>query len=105
MPDVWFEMEMDDFALMSKGYWSRRKRDEMNFANVAFIIDAFATGLSGKKANYKTFIKGWFGEYDKPMTQEQLNKRSEEIMKRVELTNKILAEKEKMYGRAAKNSN
>jgi len=97
---------MDDFRLMSKGYWSRRKRDEMNFANVAFIIDAFATGLSGKKANYKTFIKGWFGEYDKPMTQEQLNKRSEEIMKRVELTNKILAEKEKMFnGRAAKNSN
>ncbi len=105
MPDVWFEMEMDDFHLMSNGYWAKRRRDEMNFANVAFIIDAFATGLSGKRANYKTFIKGWFGEYDKPMTQEQLNKRSEEIMKKVELTNKILAEKEKLYGRAAKNSN
>ncbi len=105
MPDVWFEMEMDDFTLMSKGYWAKRRRDEMNFANVAFIIDAFATGLSGKRANYKTFIKGWFGEYDKPMTQEQLNKRSEEIMKKVELTNKLLAEKEKLYGRRAKNSN
>jgi len=46
MPDVWFKMEMDDFTLMSKGYWARRKRDEMNFANVAFIIDAFATVLT-----------------------------------------------------------
>lgn len=97
---------MDDFTLMSKGYWAKRKRDEMNFANVAFIIDAFATGLSGKRANYKTFIKGWFGESDR-MTQEQLDKRSAEIMKKVELTNKILAEKEKLHkrGRAAKNSN
>jgi len=107
MPDVWFRMDMDDFRLMSKGYWSRRKRDEMNFANVAFIIDAFATGLAGKRANYKSFIKGWFGEYEKPMTQEDLNKRSAEIMKKVELTNKILAEKEKVHkrGRATKNSN
>jgi len=106
MPDVWFEMEMDDFTLMSKGYWARRKRDEMNFANVAFIIDAFATGLSGKRANYKSFIKGWFGD-GKVMTQEELNKRSAEIMKKVELTNKILAEKEKLHkrGRATKNSN
>ena len=93
--------------IMHKGYFDKRKRDEMNFANVAFIIDAFATGLAGKRANYKTFIKGWFGEYDKPMTQEELNKRSAEIMKKVELTNKILAEKEKLHkrGRAAKNSN
>jgi hypothetical protein len=36
-----------------------------------------------------------------------LNKRSAEIMKKVELTNKILAEKEKLHkrGRATKNSN
>ena len=97
---------MDDFSLMSKGFWAKRKRDEMNFANVAFIIDAFATGLSGKRANYKTFIKGWFGD-GKVMTQEELNKRSAEIMKKVELTNKILAEKEKLHkrGRATKNSN
>ena len=106
MPNDFFEMEMDDFTLMSKGYWARRKRDEMNFANVAFIIDAFATGLSGKRANYKSFIKGWFGD-GKPMTQEELNKRSAEIMKKVELTNKILAEKEKLHkrGRATKNNN
>ena len=105
MPDVWFKMEKDDFTLMSKGYWARRKRDDMNFANVAFIIDAFATGLSGKRANYKSFIKGWFGEYDKPMTQEELNKRSAEIMKKVELTNKILAEKEKLHKRARRTKN
>ncbi len=97
-------MKLSDFMIMQKGFFDKRKRDEMNFANVAFIIDAFATGLAGKRANYKTFIKGWFGETDKPMTQEEHKKRSEEIMKRVELTNKILAEKEK-YARAAKNSN
>ena len=90
-------MEIDDFRLMCKGYWKRRERDELNFANVAFVIDAFATGLAGKRANYKNFIKGWFGNADKPMTQEEHKKRSEEIMKRVELTNKILVEKEKMF--------
>lgn len=92
---------------MQKGYWKKRERDELNFANVAFVIDAFATGLSGKRANYKKFIKGWFGTVDKPLTQEELVKRSEEVMKRVELTNKILAEKEKIHknARTAKNSN
>jgi len=99
-------MEMDDFTLMSKGYWAKRKREELNFANLGFIIDAFASGLSGKRANYKTFIKGWFGD-GKVMTQEELNKRSAEIMKKVELTNKILAEKEKLHkrGRATKSRN
>ena len=109
MPDVWFEMELDDFTLMSKGYWARRKRDETNFANVAFTIDAFASGLAGKTINYKTWIKGWFGESEKPMTKEELNKRSAEVMKKVEFANKILAEKEKLRkkknGRAVKNNN
>jgi len=107
MPDVFFEMEMDDFFLMVKGYWKKRERDELNFANVAFVIDAFATGLSGKRANYKKFIKGWFGHADKAVTKEELDKRSMEIMKKVELTNKILAEKEKKNknARTAKNNN
>ena len=92
--------------IMQKGYWERRKRDELNFANVAFIIDAFATGISGKRADYKKFIKGWFGEVDKPMTAEEHRKRSEEMMKRVQLTNKILAEKENLKnGRAIESSN
>ena len=92
---------------MQKGYFDKRKRDDMNFANVAFVIDAFATGLSGKRANYKSFIKGWFGEVDKPLSKEEMDKRSEEIMKRVELTNKILAEKEKIFknGRTTQSSN
>ena len=99
-------MLIDDFRLMCKGYWKKRERDELNFANVAFVIDAFATGLAGKRANYKKFINGWFGKVEQQMTREDLNKRSEEIMKRVELTNKILAEKEKMFnGRTAKSNN
>lgn len=100
-------MLIDDFALMSKGFWKRRERDELNFANVAFVIDAFATGLAGKRANYKSFIKGWFGEAVKPVTQEELRNRSMEIMKKVQLTNKLLAEKEKIHkrGRAAKSHN
>lgn len=100
-------MEIDDFRLMSKGYWKRRERDELNFANVAFVIDAFATGIAGKRANYKKFINSWFGKVEPQMTREEATKRSEEIMKRVELTNKILAEKEKMFknGRTAKSSN
>ena len=100
-------MLIEDFTLMSKGYWKKRERDELNFANVAFVIDAFATGLAGKRANYKKFISGWFGKEEKKVTQEELNKRSQEVMRKVELTNKILAEKEKMFkrGRAAKNNN
>jgi len=99
MPDVFFEMEMDDFFLMVKGYWKKRERDELNFANVAFVIDAFATGLSGKRANYKKFIKGWFGHADKAVTKEELDKRSMEIMKKAE------KEKKNKNARTAKNNN
>lgn len=76
----------------------------MNFANVGFMIDAFATGLSGGKPNYKKFIKGWFGEVEKPVSKDQLKEKSAELMRRVRLSNKILEEKEKNAG-TAKNSN
>lgn len=104
MPEVWYDMETDDFSLMSKGFFAKRKSDEMNFANVGFIIDALATGLSGKKPDYKKFIKGWFGESEKSMSKEQLKERSDSIRDRLKLMNKVLEEKEKNAG-TAKNNN
>lgn len=102
-------MEIEDFGLMIKGFFAKRKSDETNFANVGFMIDAFATGLSGKKPDYKKFIKGWFGEGEKPLTKEEMNKRKDEIRRRVQLSNKILEEKEKnnpkKRGRRVKNNN
>lgn len=97
-------MEFDDFQLMVKGFFAKRKRDELNFANIGFIIDALASGLSGKKPNYKKFIQGWFGEGEKPLTKDQLKERSKFVKDRLQLMNKILEEKEK-HGGTAKNSN
>ena len=104
MPEVFYDMELEDFFLMQKGFFNRRKSDDMSFAKVAFYIAAIHQNIAGKPLHGKQFIMEWFGEKEKQMSQEDLKKRSEEIMKRVELTNKILAEKEK-NGRAAKNSN
>ena len=95
-------MLIDDFTLMCNGFWKKERYHEGIFRNVAWIIHA---SFVNKAIPINVL---WpIGEKDKPMTQEQLNKRSEEIMKRVELTNKILAEKEKLHkrGRTTKNSN
>ena len=81
---------------MCKGYFEKRKRDELNFANVAAVIDGFAAGLSQQKTwSYKKFISQWFGEKAPEVSVEEKKKKSEELMKRVRLTNKILEEKEK----------
>ena len=42
IPETWYDMEFDDFQLMVKGFFAKRKRDELNFANIGFIIDALA---------------------------------------------------------------
>ena len=97
-------MELDDFSIMIKGYFDKRKRDELNFARVGFIIDGFASGLSGQKINPKKWFADWFGEKDQPVDKVGRKKKSEEIMKKVKLTNKILEEKKKNAKRV-KNSN
>jgi hypothetical protein len=90
-------MELDDFSIMIKGYFDKRKRDELNFANVGAIIDGLAAGLSSNKFwSYPRFIARWFGEVVPELTKEEKAKRSAEMMKRVKLNNKILEEKEKL---------
>lgn len=89
-------MDMDDFGIMLKGFFDKRKRDELNFANVAAIIDGFAAGLAQSKTwSYKKFIAEWFGEKPPQLSKDEKKKISEEKMNRVRYTNKILAEKEK----------
>ena len=95
MPEVWFDMELEDFFLMQKGFFNRRKNDDMSFAKVAFYIAAIHQNIAGKPLHGKKFITEWFGEKEKQMTQEELNKQSIEIMKRIEITNKILEERER----------
>lgn len=97
-------MEFDDFGIMLKGYFDKRKRDELNFARIGFIIDGFASGLAGQKINVKKWFNDWFGEKDAPVDKVDRKKKSEDIMKRVKLTNKILEEKKKNAKRV-KNSN
>ena len=95
MPEVFYDMELEDFFLMQKGFFNRRKNDDMSFAKVAFYIAAIHQNLAGKPLHGKQFVSQWFGEKEKQMTQEELNKQSIEIMKRVEITNKILEERER----------
>lgn len=97
-------MEFDDFGIMVKGYFDKRKRDELNFARVGFIIDGFASGLAGQKINVKKWFNDWFGEKEPPVDKDEKKRRSEELMKRVKLTNKILEEK-KNNAKRIKNNN
>jgi hypothetical protein len=97
-------MKLSDFMIMQKGYFDKRKRDELNFARVGFIIDGFASGLAGQKINVKKWFNDWFGEKEPVVDKAEKKNRSEELMKRVRLTNKILAEKE-TYAKRVKNSN
>lgn len=100
MPEVFYDMDLEDFFLMQKGFFNKRKDDSLQFAKVGFYIAAIhQNGLAGKPLSSKTFYQEWFGEYDKPVSKDQLDRkveRSKEIMNRVKYTNKILEEKEKI---------
>ncbi len=114
LPDDFYRMDVDDFSLMCKGFFAKRKQDQLQFANVAFCVDAIGWGLAGKPANYKKFIADWFGEKPKVTTQEDLKKRSDTIMEKLAIMQKIQDEKDKLKpkkevkkknARAVKNNN
>lgn len=102
MPEIFYDMELEDFFLMQKGFFNKRKADSLQFANVAFCVDAIGTGLAGKRADYKRFVRAWFGEVEKPQTKEQLAERSKIIMDKLAVMQRIQDEKD---ARAIKNSN
>ena len=89
-------MELEDFFLMQKGFFNRRKQDQMQFANLGFCVDAIGSLVTGGKPNYKQFIAAFFGETPKPVDKEAKKTRSQELMKRVKYTTQLLAEKEKV---------
>lgn len=110
MPDDFYRMEVDDFSLMQKGFFAKRKQDQLQFANVAFCVDAIGSMFSKQRPNYKNFVAAWFGEQPKVPTSEERKKRSEEIMSQLNLMQKIQDEKDKLKpkkknARAAKNNN
>jgi hypothetical protein len=96
-------MEFDDFNLMCKGFFEKRKADSFDLARIAGTIDGFAAGLAQDKSwSFKKFIKNWFGEKEPEVSKEDKKAKRAEIMKRVRIQNKILEEKEKKKrGRAA----
>lgn len=96
MPEVFYDMELEDFFLMQKGFFNRRKNDDMSFAKVAFYIAAIHQNIAGKPLHGNRFIAEWFGEKEKQMTQEELDKRSLAVMAQLELAEKIRAEKKKL---------
>ena len=118
MPEVFYDMELDDFFLMQKGFFNKRKDDSLQFAKVGFYIAAIhQNGLAGKSLSGKTFYQEWFGDVEgssKPKTKEELSERSKKMMERVKYTTKLLDEKEKLKSdkntklknaKRAKNSN
>lgn len=96
MPEVFYDMELEDFFFMQKGFFAKRKNDDLSFAKVAFYIAAIHQNIAGKTLSGKTFISEWFGEKPKPLNKEDLTDRSKKMMERVRLTNKIIEEKEKI---------
>lgn len=90
-------MDLDDFSLMQKGYFDKRKDDSLNFGRVAFYIAAIhQNGLAGKPIDMKKFISDWAGEKHRQVSKEDLKERSKNIMERVRIKNKILEEKKKV---------
>ena len=104
MPEVFYDMELEDFFLMQKGFFNKRKSESMDFAKVAFYIAAIHQNIAGKTLTGRAFISEWFGEKPKPMNKDELKDRSKEMMERVRFTNKILEEKEKVR-KQIKNAN
>lgn len=96
MPEVFYDMELEDFFLMQKGFFNKRKNDDLSFAKVAFYIAAIHQNVAGKTLSGKQFISEWFGEKPKPVSKEQLKSKSKDMMERVRLTNKLIEEKEKI---------
>lgn len=111
MPEVFYDMELDDFFLMQKGFFNKRKDDSLQFAKVGFYIAAIhQNGLAGKPLSSKTFYQEWFGVESKPKTTEDKSERSKKMMERVKYTTQLLDEKEKIHkqiknAKRAKNSN
>ena len=104
MPEVFYDMELEDFFLMQKGFFDKRKADEIRFAKVAFYVNAIGENLAGKPAHGEKFIRDWLGEKPKQTTQEDLNARSKRISEMIAFREQIKAEKKK-NARAVKNNN
>lgn len=84
-------MEMDDFNLMSKGFWDKKKYEQHLLRRVAYIAHASMVSkpLSPDKIWKIDDVES------KKKTPEEMKAERDEIMRRVRFTNKILAEKEK----------
>lgn len=98
MPEVWYDMQIDDFFLMVKGFQKRKEYGEGLFKRLAYIVHA---SMVSKPLNPD---KLWPMNGEKRMTQDDLNKRSEIMMKRIELMQKIEDEKKK-HARGIKTNN
>lgn len=96
MPEVFYDMDLEDFFLMQKGFFDRRKNDDMSFAKVAFYIAAIHQNIAGKALIGKQFIAEWFGEKPNKLSKDELKNRSKEMMERVRLANKLIEEREKI---------
>jgi hypothetical protein len=104
MPEIFYDMDLGDFMLMQKGFFARRKSDDLSFAKVAFYIAAIHQNIAGKPLHGKQFIMEWFGEKPQGLTKEELTERSRVVRQKLELMQKIEDEKRK-HGRTTENNN
>lgn len=100
-------MRIKDFNLTCKGFFNKRKADDIRFGKVAFYIAAIHQNLSGKPIYMSRFLSEWVGEKPKALTKDEIKDRSSRMMERVRIKNKILEEKEKVkkLAKRTKNSN
>ncbi len=90
-------MDLEDFLLMCKGFWKKNEYEENRFKRMAYITHA---SMVSKPLHPD---KLWpIGEVKK-VSKEDLKKRSESVMAKIQLMQKI--DNAKKNGRAVKNSN
>lgn len=97
MPDVFYDMEIQDFLLMSKGFWKRQEYEESKFKRLAVITHS---SMVGKPLHPD---KLWPIGESKKVDKDFLKKRSESVMKQLEMMERI--EQEMKKNGAVKNSN
>lgn len=95
-------MEIDDFLLMQKGFFDKRKSDDLSFAKVAFYIAAIHQNIAGKPLFGSRFISEWYGEKPKELTEAERKTRSENILKQLNMMQKIQDEKDKLRSKQPK---
>jgi hypothetical protein len=99
MPEILYDMEIDDLRIMIRGFEKRLEYEESLFKRLAYITHA---SMVSKPLSPERL---WPARGKKKLTGEEIKKRSELMMERINLMEKIDKEKRKLNGGRVKGSN